>query len=60
MHLQFAVDIVRVGLDRVEQDVKPGADLEVGQPLGYQQQDIKLAFAEWFDQPGLVDLQAGG
>ena len=34
MHIELAIDIASMGLDRVQREEKPGSDFTIGQPFG--------------------------
>ena len=47
---ELAVDIVGMGLDRVQREEEPGSDLWIGQPFGDELQHFEFAFAQWLNQ----------
>ena len=46
MHVELAVNIAGVGLDRVQGEEKPGSDLWIGQSCGDELEYLKFAFAQ--------------
>ena len=52
---ELAVDIVGMGLDRVQREEEPGSDLWIGQPFGDELQHFEFAFAQW-----LYQVRSGG
>ena len=60
MHVEFTVDIAGVGLDCVDRDEKPGADLLIRESVGDELEHLKFTFAERFDQLRLGELSFWG
>ena len=50
LHVELAVDVVDVLLDRADGDDQPVGDRLIGMTVGDQAQDFQLAVAEWLDQ----------
>ena len=50
MHIEFAVDIAGVGLDRVQRQEKPGGDFLIGQPFGDELEYLEFALAQRLNQ----------
>ena len=59
VHLELAVDIAGVGLDRVQREEEPGSDLGIGQPCGDEFEYLAFALGQRLDQLGLGDSSLG-
>ena len=50
MHIEFAIDVAGVGLDRVQLEEEPESDLTVGTSVGDQVENLQFALAQELDQ----------
>jgi len=57
MYIEFAINIARVDLDRVQREVKPGSDLVIGQSLGEELEYFNFALAQRFNQFSFRNLR---
>ena len=50
LHVELAVDVVDVLLDRTERDDEPVGDRLIGMALGDQVEDLTFTVTQWLDQ----------